>query len=65
MRSLIWYGRCSVLTTNWYQVLAIRLTDRVGKGAHSARDAMIADAVEVEQRGIALAFIAPWTTAGR
>ena len=45
------------LTTNWYQVLAIRLTDRVGKGVRTApRDAMIADAVEVEQRGIAFGF---------
>jgi len=44
-------------TTNWYQVLAIRLTDRVGKGVRTApRDAMIADAVEVEQRGIAFGF---------
>lgn len=45
------------LTTSWYQVLAIRLTDRVGKGIRTApRDAMIADAVEVEQRGIAFGF---------
>ncbi len=39
---------------SWYQVLAIRLSDRVGKGIRSApRDAMIADAVTVEQRGLA------------
>src|ERR1044072_3725734 len=31
--------------SNWYQVLGIRLTDRVGKGIRSApRDVMIADA---------------------
>jgi MFS family permease len=43
--------------TSWQQVLAIRLTDRVGKGVRSApRDAMIADAVAVEQRGIAFGF---------
>src|SRR4029079_1119652 len=43
--------------SNWHQVLAIRLTDRVGKGIRSApRDAMIADAVSVEQRGIAFGF---------
>src|SRR6185295_3294362 len=31
---------------NWYQVLGIRLADRVGKGVRSApRDAMIADTV--------------------
>lgn len=38
----------------WQQVLAIRLTDRVGKGIRTApRDAMIADQVAFEQRGIA------------
>jgi Permeases of the major facilitator superfamily len=43
--------------TNWHQVLAIRLTDRIGKGVRSApRDAMIADAVAIEQRGIAFGF---------
>lgn len=41
----------------WTQVLAIRLTDRVGKGVRTApRDAMIADTVSVEQRGIAFGF---------
>jgi len=41
----------------WPQVLAIRLTDRVGKGIRTApRDAMIADTVPVEQRGIAFGF---------
>ena len=39
------------------QVLAIRLTDRVGKGIRTApRDAMIADTVTIEQRGIAFGF---------
>lgn len=43
--------------TAWQQVLAIRLTDRIGKGVRSApRDAMIADAVGIEQRGIAFGF---------
>ncbi len=43
--------------TTWYQVLAIRLTDRVGKGIRSApRDAMIADTVRVEERGLAFGF---------
>jgi MFS family permease len=42
---------------NWHQVLAIRLADRVGKGVRtSPRDAMIADTVEVEQRGLAFGF---------
>ena len=41
----------------WTQVLAIRLTDRVGKGIRTApRDAMIADTVRIEQRGIAFGF---------
>ena len=41
----------------WTQVLAIRLTDRVGKGIRTApRDAMIADTVTVEQRGLAFGF---------
>jgi len=41
----------------WTQVLAIRLTDRVGKGIRTApRDAMIADTVRVEQRGLAFGF---------
>src|SRR6185369_4456557 len=41
----------------WTQVLVIRLTDRVGKGIRTApRDAMIADTVAVEQRGIAFGF---------
>jgi MFS family permease len=43
--------------TNWHQVLGIRLADRVGKGLRTApRDAMIADTVAVEQRGLAFGF---------
>jgi len=43
--------------STWYQVLAIRLTDRVGKGIRSApRDAMIADGVSVNERGLAFGF---------
>ena len=43
--------------TNWLQVLAIRLTDRVGKGIRTApRDAMIADTVAVKERGLAFGF---------
>ena len=39
---------------NWYHVFALRLIDRVGKGIRSApRDAMIADAVTVKERGLA------------
>jgi MFS family permease len=41
----------------WFQVLAIRITDRVGKGIRSSpRDAMIADNVRVEERGLAFGF---------
>jgi MFS family permease len=40
--------------TNWHHVLAIRLSDRVGKGIRTApRDAMIADNVAVQERGLA------------
>jgi MFS family permease len=39
---------------SWHQVLGIRLSDRVGKGVRSApRDAMIADAVGLKERGLA------------
>ena len=42
---------------NWQQVLAIRLADRVGKGVRTApRDAMIADTVDIEHRGLAFGF---------
>ena len=42
---------------NWHEVLLIRMTDRVGKGVRSApRDAMIADAVSEQQRGLAFGF---------
>lgn len=57
------YGLASIarpllaFATSWHQVFAIRLTDRVGKGIRSApRDAMIADSVAVEQRGLAFGF---------
>jgi len=41
----------------WPQVLGIRIADRIGKGIRTApRDAMIADTVQVEQRGIAFGF---------
>jgi MFS family permease len=42
---------------SWSQVLGLRLADRVGKGIRSSpRDAMIADNVRVEERGIAFGF---------
>jgi MFS family permease len=43
--------------TSWLHVLAIRSADRIGKGLRTApRDAMIADSVQFEQRGIAFGF---------
>ena len=43
--------------TTWQQALGIRITDRVGKGIRSApRDAMIADAAEPRERGLAFGF---------
>src|SRR5882672_1233917 len=43
--------------TSWQQVLAIRLSDRVGKGIRTApRDAMIADNVAIQERGLAFGF---------
>jgi MFS family permease len=57
------YGLASVVrpllafATSWYQVLAVRFTDRVGKGLRSApRDAMIADAATPAERGLAFGF---------
>jgi MFS family permease len=57
------YGLASIarpllaLATSWYQVLAVRFTDRVGKGIRSApRDAMIADAAAPSERGLAFGF---------
>lgn len=42
---------------SWPQVLGLRLADRIGKGIRSSpRDAMIADAVRVEERGLAFGF---------
>jgi MFS family permease len=43
--------------TGWPQVLAVRVTDRVGKGIRGApRDALIADSVSAEKRGVAFGF---------
>ncbi len=43
--------------TNWHQVLAIRVTDRLGKGIRGApRDALLADSVPPEKRGLAFGF---------
>src|SRR2546426_3405216 len=43
------------LTGSWAQVLAIRFADRLGKGIRGApRDALIADSVAADRRGLAL-----------
>lgn len=54
------YGLASIvrpfigLAVNWPTVLALRFTDRVGKGLRSSpRDALIADSVPPERRGTA------------
>lgn len=43
--------------TTWPQVLAVRMTDRVGKGIRGApRDALLADSVSPKERGFAFGF---------
>src|SRR4029078_12265306 len=43
--------------TSWPQVLVVRMTDRIGKGIRGApRDALIADSVPREKRGLAFGF---------
>lgn len=42
------------LANTWYQVLAVRFVDRLGKGVRNApRDALVADSVSSEERGAA------------
>jgi MFS family permease len=42
------------ITTSWLGVLAVRFSDRVGKGIRTApRDALIADSIAPHQRGVA------------
>ncbi|MBK9156280.1 MAG: MFS transporter [Chloracidobacterium sp.] len=43
--------------SSWPQVLAVRVTDRVGKGVRGApRDALLASSVPIEKRGLAFGF---------
>jgi MFS family permease len=43
--------------TGWQQVLAVRVTDRVGKGIRGTpRDALLAESVAPEKRGLAFGF---------
>jgi MFS family permease len=49
----------------WTMVLAIRICDRLGKGIRSApRDALMADSVDKDQRGLAFGFHRAGDTAG-
>ena len=55
----------TAMTQNATQVLAIRLTDRVGKGIRtSPRDALLADSAPPEARGLAYGFHAAADNAG-
>lgn len=53
------------IATNWGQVLAIRFTDRVGKGIRTApRDALIADLTPADRRGKAFGLQRAMDNAG-
>ncbi len=51
--------------TTWGLVLAVRVTDRVGKGIRTApRDALVADSINEQQRGLAFGLHRAGDTAG-
>lgn len=53
------------LATSWIGVLVVRLADRVGKGIRTApRDALIADSIGPQQRGLAFGLHRAGDTAG-
>jgi MFS family permease len=53
------------LVNSWLGVLAVRFTDRLGKGIRTApRDALIADSVSAERRGLAFGLHRAGDTAG-
>jgi MFS family permease len=53
------------LVTSSWQALAVRMSDRVGKGVRqSARDALLADSATVAQRGRAFGFLRAGDNAG-
>ncbi len=53
------------IATTWPGVLAVRFVDRLGKGVRTApRDALLADSVEVRQRGLAFGWHRAGDTAG-
>ncbi|MCB9418831.1 MAG: MFS transporter [Ardenticatenaceae bacterium] len=54
-----------VLANSWTAVFAIRFTDRVGKGIRTApRDALVADSIDPEHRGLAFGLHRAGDTAG-
>ncbi|MEK7326186.1 MAG: MFS transporter, partial [Chloroflexota bacterium] len=54
-----------LIANSWGAVLAVRLTDRVGKGIrNSPRDALIADSIDETQRGLAFGLHRAGDTAG-
>ncbi len=53
------------VVTSWYGVLAVRFADRAGKGIRtSPRDALIADSIDAQHRGIAFGLHRAGDTAG-
>ncbi len=53
------------LVTSWWGVLGVRFSDRVGKGIRTApRDALIADSIDEQHRGIAFGLHRAGDTAG-
>jgi MFS family permease len=54
-----------VLATSWWTVLVVRFADRLGKGLRTApRDALVADSIHPEQRGLAFGLHRAGDTAG-
>lgn len=64
--SLAGFGRPLIILVNsWIWVLAIRFTDRVGKGLRSSpRDALLAESVSPQQRGLTFGFHRSMDNAG-
>jgi MFS family permease len=53
------------VVTTWWGVLAVRFADRVGKGVRTApRDALVADSIHEEHRGLAFGLHRAGDTAG-
>lgn len=51
--------------TSWWGVLAVRFADRVGKGVRTApRDALVADSIDEQHRGLAFGLHRAGDTAG-